>query len=654
MPRRRPRLSLSASPSMPPTDGSSSRESWRHRLFAIPTGGGAAPEVLCQAARLSRPRIVADAGDGYLLALFAPRNRLIEFVLHGGRLSRRHDARDRPRAYWIAPALSASRSFLEPLQNGGVRTMGIHKPWSPTRSYGLVVEPRQRAAAGRQLSTAAPTARRHGVTSAIAHAGRDPRRLARAAMPSCRRASTGSGADMSSPSSRCRRSPRPIAACRPSAMSISLCTRARSMPCWARTAPASRPSPRSWPAWWRQPPAACSIAAGRSRYASPFEALSDGIAMVFQETSLVPSMTVAQNIYLGEEKFLNRLRGIYIAAQQFLQSLNFTVDPTATVATPRRRQAPDGGDRPRRPSQGRGHHLRRADRLPDAGGKAPFLRPDAAAEGPRRLDRLHLATRWKRRWPMPTASPSCATASWWPTGQAGEFDRDKVVRAMVGRTLSSEIYNTPPQRRPDPQARRQGAVGAGHLDGQHAVRNNSFSIYEGQITGVFGLIGSGRTETFKIVSGIYKRDFLRGGDIELDGQPVRYNVPGRGGEGRHRLRHRGPQDRGLLRDHVDRREPLFRPAGRGPRAAALVIASREMRELAADWSKPQRQGDQRQCPGGRALRRQPAEGGDRQGPDPEAAARDLRRADPRRRCRRHRRNPPASSTSSPMTASRWS
>ena len=46
----------------------------------------------------------------------------------------------------------------------------------------------------------------------------------------------------------------------------------------------------------------------------------------------------------------------------------------------------------------------------------------------------------------------------------------------------------------------------------NVVRNNSFSIFEGQITGVFGLIGSGRTETFKIVAGIYKRDFLHGGD----------------------------------------------------------------------------------------------------------------------------------------------
>ena len=67
-------------------------------------------------------------------------------------------------------------------------------------------------------------------------------------------------------------------------------------------------------------------------FANPAEALKNGIAMVFQETSLVPSLTVAQNLYLGNEKFLNRLRGIYISAQQFLQSLNFGVDPTVYVS----------------------------------------------------------------------------------------------------------------------------------------------------------------------------------------------------------------------------------------------------------------------------------------------------------------------------------
>src|SRR6202050_3375210 len=65
---------------------------------------------------------------------------------------------------------------------------------------------------------------------------------------------------------------------------------------------------------------------------TPFEARQFGVAMVFQENSLVPTMTVAQNLFLGQERFYNRLRGINISSQQFLQSLNFDVSPTAIVS----------------------------------------------------------------------------------------------------------------------------------------------------------------------------------------------------------------------------------------------------------------------------------------------------------------------------------
>ena len=109
------------------------------------------------------------------------------------------------------------------------------------------------------------------------------------------------------------------------------------------------------------------------------------------------------------------------------------------------------------------------------------------------------------------------------------------------------------------------------------VRNNSFSIFAGQITGVFGLVGSGRTETFKIVAGVYKRDFLRGGEIVFDGKPVRYNVPRPCGARRHRLCHRRPQARGLLRNHVDCRELLSRPLAAGLTQASVVLSQREMR-----------------------------------------------------------------------------
>src|SRR5579884_3314027 len=64
----------------------------------------------------------------------------------------------------------------------------------------------------------------------------------------------------------------------------------------------------------------------------PRDALAAGIAMVYQETSLVPTMTAAQNIELGNERPLTRFRTLNIQAQQLLQSLNFHVDPATPVA----------------------------------------------------------------------------------------------------------------------------------------------------------------------------------------------------------------------------------------------------------------------------------------------------------------------------------
>ncbi|MGX8013063.1 SMP-30/gluconolactonase/LRE family protein [Mesorhizobium sp. ORM8.1] len=113
-------------------------ESWRHQLIRFDGASGNRSTVLAHLP--GYPSRLSLAGDGGAwLALFAPRNRLIEFVLQERHY--RQDMIDQvPPAYWIAPALASNRSFLEPLQCGGIRTMGIHKPWSPSRSYGLVAK----------------------------------------------------------------------------------------------------------------------------------------------------------------------------------------------------------------------------------------------------------------------------------------------------------------------------------------------------------------------------------------------------------------------------------------------------------------------------------------------------------------------------------
>ena len=73
------------------------------------------------------------------------------------------------------------------------------------------------------------------------------------------------------------------------------------------------------------------IDGSKVEFASPQEALEGGVAMVYQESSLVPSMTVAQNLELGMEKFFTVYSKINIAATQSLQSMNFNVDPLALV-----------------------------------------------------------------------------------------------------------------------------------------------------------------------------------------------------------------------------------------------------------------------------------------------------------------------------------
>lgn len=317
-------------------------------------------------------------------------------------------------------------------------------------------------------------------------------------------------------------------------------------------------------------------------FASPHAALENGIAMVFQETSLVPSMTVAQNIYLGEEKFLNRLRGIYISAQQFLQSLNFTVDPAATVASlgAAKRQMVEIAravrhkaeiiifDEPTAtltPEEKR-HFFALMKRLKRTGVSIIFI-THALEEALAHADRITILRDGE------------LVAS----GLAAEFNREKVVCAMVGRALSNEIYNV--ERKPE-NIRKRGAkiLSVQDISMGNTVRNNSFSIFEGQITGIFGLIGSGRTETFKIVSGIYKRDFLRGGDIELDGGKVRYNVPAE--EVRDRIIY-VTEDRKL--EGFFETKSIAENFYSGLLSAGLeksaVISFREMRVLSTEWSK---------------------------------------------------------------------
>jgi simple sugar transport system ATP-binding protein len=265
------------------------------------------------------------------------------------------------------------------------------------------------------------------------------------------------------------------------------------------------------------------IAGQRVLIAGPAGARRHGIAMVYQETSLVPTMTVAQNLYLGDEKFFNRLRGTYIDAQQFLQSLNFPVEPTATVAslgTAKRQMVEiaravrleakiiifDEPTATLTPEEK--HHLfALIDRLRKAGVTIVFISHalEEALEISERItilrDGAHVIT-----------------------DEAGAFSRETVIRHMVGRSLTDELYGRAAEARKSRPAGEK-VLSVQNLSMQNVVRNTSFSIFAGQVTGVFGLVGSGRTETARIIAGVAKRDFFHGGDIRFENRSLRYRTP---------------------------------------------------------------------------------------------------------------------------------
>ena len=82
--------------------------------------------------------------------------------------------------------------------------------------------------------------------------------------------------------------------------------------------------------------------------ASVHHARSLGISAVFQEFSLVPQLTVEENLFLGAEAtkggLLNK-RELRRAAEEILARLGFPLRPNQRVAYPLPRRAADGRDR---------------------------------------------------------------------------------------------------------------------------------------------------------------------------------------------------------------------------------------------------------------------------------------------------------------------
>ena len=250
---------------------------------------------------------------------------------------------------------------------------------------------------------------------------------------------------------------------------------------------------------------------------SPLDAQKLGIAMIHQELSTVSEMSVAENIFLGREPVKNGFidyKKMYEQTQELLKLLNIDLNP--------------------RTKMGR---LRVADqqvveiaKAVSKNARIVIMDEPTSSITDREVENLYgiirdmklrntgviyISHKMDEVYTITdeiTVLRDGESISTWPTK---EVTNDMVIKAMVGRELTEQY----PYREPK--------IGETILELKNLTRKGefediSFKLHRGEILGLVGLVGAGRTETMHALFGMTKPEQ---GEIILNGQKVDFKNP---------------------------------------------------------------------------------------------------------------------------------
>ncbi|MCE9544521.1 MAG: sugar ABC transporter ATP-binding protein [Planctomycetia bacterium] len=252
-------------------------------------------------------------------------------------------------------------------------------------------------------------------------------------------------------------------------------------------------------------------------FRSPHESQRAGIAVIYQEFNLIPGLSARENIFLGNERsragFVSRGSERAVAAELF-QRLGLAIDPE----TPCRRLTI---------AQQQGVEIAKALLL-DA--RIIVMDEPTAALTPPEVDRLfqiinelrsrgigviYISHRLDEVFKIADSITVLRDGANVGGCTTSEMSRGKLIEMMVGRQMQDEF----PRRVPAVAEPRLVVTG---LRRGQAVRDVSFSVGRGEVLALTGLVGSGRTETARLIFGADERE---AGEILLDGQRLTIRSP---------------------------------------------------------------------------------------------------------------------------------
>ncbi|MFI5410997.1 sugar ABC transporter ATP-binding protein [Kaistia sp. UC242_56] len=253
-------------------------------------------------------------------------------------------------------------------------------------------------------------------------------------------------------------------------------------------------------------------------FSGPHDATSHGISVIHQELALAPDLTVAENIFLGRlPKFVNH-RALRRDAHDLIHKLGFNIDPAIQVGslTVAHQQV-----------------VEIAKALSNNSRIIVFDEPTAVLAGSdaeRLLDIIrelraagtgivYISHRLNEVFELSDRITVMKDGSHVETLDTADASIDQIISDMVGRRMDALF--------PSKLGREAGelVLEARNVSLGRKVRDVSFSIRAGEVVGLGGLVGSGRTEVARVLFGA---DRAKSGSILVRGKPTRLHSPGDG------------------------------------------------------------------------------------------------------------------------------
>ena len=254
-------------------------------------------------------------------------------------------------------------------------------------------------------------------------------------------------------------------------------------------------------------------------FANPAQARDAGVAVIYQEPTLFPDLSVAENIYMGRHPVDARTRRIrwpllYQEVSDLLAQVGLKIDPRERV---RGLSVAD-------------QQLVEVAKALSLNARVLIMDEPTAAVTPSEVERLFgivrrlrdrgvaivfIGHRLEEVFAISDEITVLRDGGYVGTYAAAALDPERLIALMVGRPLDT-LYDKPASIPGAPLLRVEG------LRREGVFADISFEVCAGEIVGLAGLVGAGRTEVARAIFGI---DRLDDGRVLLDGRPVRFASP---------------------------------------------------------------------------------------------------------------------------------